>query len=105
MGGFSNGGFGIGRLAAQLKNETGLSGLIFIDGFADGGDVGELNLPILIIEGTQDTRVPVDAAHQFAADVGERATYVEVDSDHFLIIKQPALVQNAIAGWLGDQLR
>lgn len=31
LGGFSNGGSGISRLAPQLKNEKGLKGLIFID--------------------------------------------------------------------------
>ena len=100
LGGFSNGGFSIGRLASELKNERELSGLIFIDGFMNGEMIRSLGLPVLIIEGTQDTRVPVAAAHQFVTEVGDLGTYEEVNSDHFLIMKQPAMVQNAILRWL-----
>jgi len=100
LGGFSNGGFSIGRLARQLENEKGLSGLIFIDGFMNGDDVREMGLPVLIIEGTQDERVPVEAARQFVTEVGELGTYIEINSDHFLIMKEPGLIQNAIATWL-----
>jgi len=102
LGGFSNGGFSIGRLISQLAEEEGLSGLIFIDGFINGSDVRKLDLPILIIEGTEDERVPVKAALQFVEEVGDLGTYVEINSDHFLIIKEPTLVQNAIATWLED---
>jgi pimeloyl-ACP methyl ester carboxylesterase len=100
LGGFSNGGFSIGRLAADLKNEKGLSGLIFIDGFMNGETIRNLGLPVLIIEGTQDTRVPVTAARQFVEEVGDLGTYVELNSDHFLIMKQPTMVRNTIVKWL-----
>ena len=100
LGGFSNGGFSIGRLASQLADEKDLSGLIFIDGFINGANVRELGLPVLIIQGVQDERVSVEAARQFAAEVEDLGTYVEVNSDHFLIMKQPGLVQDAIEVWL-----
>ena len=103
LGGFSNGGFSIGRLANELKNEEGLNGIFFIDGFMNGGGIRDLDLPILIIEGTQDERVPPEVARQFAAEVGELGTYIEVESDHFLIMKQPQQVQNAITTWLNQQ--
>lgn len=103
LGGFSNGGFSIGHLASELGNEKGLAGLFFIDGFINGTLVRELGLPVLIIEGTQDERVPTAVAKNFAAEVGNLGTYVEIDSDHFLIMKQPKLVQNAIAKWLKYQ--
>ncbi len=103
VGGFSNGGFSIGRLASQWKETPGLYGLIFIDGFIDGASIREVGLPVLIIEGTQDERVPVSMARQFAEEVGELGTYVELEGDHFLIIKQPEEVQGAIAGWLEEQ--
>ncbi len=105
LGGFSNGGFSIGRLASQLAVEQGLSGLILIDGFMNGEGVRALGLPVLILEGTQDERVPVNVARQFAEEVGDLGTYVEVNSDHFLIIKEPGPVQNTIAGWLGTVLK
>jgi pimeloyl-ACP methyl ester carboxylesterase len=102
LAGFSNGGFSMGHLASQW-GEQNLSGLIFMDGFVDGPDIRELNLPVLVIEGTQDERVPLQSARQFAAEVGDLATYVEIESDHFLIIKQPERVQNTIATWLEHQ--
>ncbi len=103
LGGFSNGGFSIGHLASSLADEKGLNGLIFIDGFINGGSIRELGLPVLIIQGVQDERVSVEAARQFAAEIGDLGTYVEVNSDHFLIMKQPDLVQNEIEKWLRAQ--
>ena len=102
LGGFSNGGSGISRLAPQLKNEIGLSGLIFIDGLHDGADIQATALPVLIIQGSQDERMPVTQARQIAEDIGKAATYIELDGDHFLIMKQPRLVQDAIAQWLEE---
>jgi pimeloyl-ACP methyl ester carboxylesterase len=60
-------------------------------------------LPVLVIQGTNDERIPVESARQFAAEIGERATYVELEADHFLIMKQPQQVQEAIRAWLEDQ--
>jgi hypothetical protein len=39
-------------------------------------------------------------ARQVAEEIGDSATYVELNGDHFLIMKQPKLVQDAIAKWL-----
>jgi len=103
LGGFSNGGFGISRLASQLGNEKRLSGLIFIDGFANGVSIKEVGLPVLIIEGKDDERVPVSVASQFAMEVGDLGTYRELSGDHFLIMKHPDLVQNEIVKWLEEQ--
>jgi pimeloyl-ACP methyl ester carboxylesterase len=103
LGGFSNGGISIGRLASQLKIENGLRGLILIDGFDNGADVRELGLPVLILEGLQDERIPAAYARQVAEEIGDLGTYVEVNGDHFLIMKQPASVQKAIAKWLEMQ--
>jgi hypothetical protein len=103
LGGFSNGGFSMGRLASELVDEKGLIGLFFIDGFINGTGIIDLNLPVLVIEGIQDERVPPTVAQSFAAEIGELGTYVEIDSDHFLIIKQPKQVQEAITKWLKHQ--
>lgn len=105
LGGFSNGGFSMGRLASEWKDVDGLSGLIFIDGFIHGASIRELGLPVLILEGAQDERVPVAAARQFAEDVGDLGTYIELEGDHFLIMKQPEAVQQAISEWLVTQQR
>jgi pimeloyl-ACP methyl ester carboxylesterase len=100
LAGFSNGGLSINRLASQLKNEKGLAGLIFIDGIQDGVSIRETGFPVLIIQGTQDERIPVEGVRQVVKAIGDSATYVELDADHFLIMKQPNRVQYAIVKWL-----
>lgn len=100
LAGFSNGGSGINRLAPKLKNETGLKGLIFIDGIHNSKDIRDTGLPVLVIQGAQDERMPATRARQIADEIGALATYVELNGDHFLIMKQPSLVQDAIAQWL-----
>jgi pimeloyl-ACP methyl ester carboxylesterase len=102
VGGFSNGGFGLSRIASQFEDEQGLSGLFFIDGFANGTAMKEMGLPVLIIQGTLDERVPLSSGRQFADEVGNLGTYVEIDSDHFLIMKQPGQAQKALAEWLEE---
>ncbi|SRR6266498_16374 len=103
LAGFSNGGISIGRLASHLKDENGLIGLILIDGFDNGAGIRELGLPVLILEGLQDERIPPTYARQVAEEIGNLGTYVELNGDHFLIMKQPAAVQNAITKWLETQ--
>jgi pimeloyl-ACP methyl ester carboxylesterase len=100
LGGFSNGGISINRLMYQLKNEKGLAGLIFIDGILEGTSIREANLPVLVIQGTQDERIPVESVRPVVEDIGDLGTYVELDADHFLIMKQPSRVQYAVVQWL-----
>jgi len=100
LGGFSNGGFGISRLVSKLRKENGLNGLFFINGIYDGESIRETGLPILIVQGVQDERVPAEGVRQIADVIGDLGTYVEVESDHFMIMKQPKAVQDAIADWL-----
>jgi pimeloyl-ACP methyl ester carboxylesterase len=102
LGGFSNGGFGISRLASQVGKEEGLHGLFFIDGIDDGASIRETGLPVLVIQGAQDERMPATEARRTAEIIGDLGTYVELQGDHFLIMKQPDLVQNVIATWLED---
>ena len=59
-----------------------------------------MDLPVLVIQGTQDERMPASSARQSVEALGDLATYVEIESDHFLIMKQSALVQEAIRAWL-----
>ena len=63
----------------------------------------ETDLPVLVIQGVNDDRIPVEAARQFAVDVGKQTTYVELDADHFLIMKSPQSVQEALGAWLIEQ--
>lgn len=103
LGGFSNGGFSISRLVSQVSKEEGLRGLIFIDGISDGASIKAAGLPVLIIQGVQDERVPATAVRPIAETIGELGTYIELDGDHFIIMKNPKPVQDAIAGWLQNQ--
>jgi len=103
VGGFSNGGFGVSRLAARLAEEDGLRGLFFINGISDGAAIRETGLPVLVIQATQDTRVPAEGTRQLAQAIGDQATYVELEGDHFMIMKQPKPVQAAITAWLRNQ--
>jgi len=103
LGGYSNGGNGIGSLISELTTEPGLRGLFFISGMRNGIGVGETHLPVLVIQGSEDERMPVEAARRFVSDVGKQATYVELKADHFLIMKQPQPVQAAISRWVEAQ--
>lgn len=100
LGGFSNGGFGISRLMSKLRKENGLSGIFFVNGISDGASIRDTGLPILIIQGAQDERVPAEGVRKIAGLIGGLGTYVEIDGDHFMIMKQPKAVQNAITAWL-----
>jgi pimeloyl-ACP methyl ester carboxylesterase len=100
LGGFSNGGFGISRLVSTISKEDGLRGLFFINGISDGTSIRETGLPVLIIQGAQDERVPAQHVRQVAGVIGDSGTYVEVEGDHFMIMKQPKAVQSAMTNWL-----
>jgi pimeloyl-ACP methyl ester carboxylesterase len=103
LGGFSNGGFSISRLASTLREENGIKGLFFIDGISDGASIREAGFPVLIIQGAQDERVSAAAVRPIATALGDFGTYVELPGDHFIIMKQPKLVQDAITAWLEKQ--
>ena len=103
LGGFSNGGFGISRMVTRLRDIDGLSGLFFIDGIYGGEEIKSMGLPVLVIQGSQDDRMPAAEARLVTQAIGDLATYVELDSDHFVIMKLPVAVQDALAAWLADQ--
>lgn len=104
LGGFSNGGFGVSRLVSEVSKQEGLNGLFFIDGITNGESIRETGLPVLIIQAAQDERVPVENVRQIAEVIGGLGTYVELDGDHFIIIKRPEPVQTAITDWLEKQV-
>lgn len=103
LGGYSNGGYGISQLISKLSKEDGLSGLFFIDGIDEGASIRATGLPVLIIQAAQDERVSAEWSRQHAAAIGEAGTYVELEGDHFIIMKRPEPIQNAITAWLEKQ--
>lgn len=103
LGGFSNGGFSISRLVSTIAKEDGLHGLFFINGISDGASIRDAGLPVLILQGVHDERVPATVVRPIAEIIGDLGTYVEIEGDHFMIMKQPAAVQSAFAAWLEKQ--
>lgn len=103
LGGFSNGGHGTGNLVSTLTLAQNLKGLFFIAGTGNAAGVRKTGSPVLVIQGVNDERIPVEAARQFVVDVGEQVTYVELDADHFLIMKQSQRVQVTLGTWLETQ--
>lgn len=103
-GGFSNGGNGIGSLALDLARAPELRGLFFIAGIRDAAAIRKTGLPVLVIQGSRDERMTPDYVRASAREVGDHARYVELDADHFLILKQSADVQRALGTWLQERI-
>ncbi|MDP9316583.1 MAG: alpha/beta hydrolase [Chloroflexota bacterium] len=99
LAGLSNGAVGASRLAPHLGLD--LAGLILISG-ADPA-AAPSGLPILILQGAQDERMPVALARQMAQQAGTQATYHELDSDHFVLAKRAAEARHALVTWLVQQ--
>ncbi len=101
LAGLSNGAVGACRLASRITPP--LAGLILISG-ADAG-ARSTDLPLLLVQGTHDERMPAALARQLARQAGERATYHELDGDHFVLAKRHAEARTIIGNWLRQQER
>jgi pimeloyl-ACP methyl ester carboxylesterase len=99
LAGLSNGGIGASDLANRFTSE--LAGLILISG-ADP-DVPMSGLPVLVIQGEGDERIPAHLAEKYVAAAGAAATYLPLEGDHFVMLKQVDQVQDAIVNWLLKQ--
>lgn len=99
LAGLSNGAVGTCRLAPRLATE--LAGLILISG-ADP-HAPDAGLPILLLQGSADERMPASLAIQLAGRSAHRATYREFAGDHVLLAKQASEVQRVLAAWLSRQ--
>jgi pimeloyl-ACP methyl ester carboxylesterase len=96
LGGLSNGGIGVSRLAHRFESD--LAGLILISG-ADP-DAPITRLPVLVVQGTEDERIPRRVVERYVAAVGATSTYVLLEGDHFVLLKQADQVQATIADWI-----
>ena len=99
LGGLSNGGIGVSRLAQRFESD--LAGLILISG-ADP-DAPITRLPVLVVQGKDDERVPRSVVERYVAAVGASSTYLLLEGDHFVLLKQADQVQGAIADWVLQQ--
>ena len=99
LAGLSNGAIGASRLVSEFKND--FTGLILISGADPSATMTKL--PVLLLHGKYDERIPVSLMERYVSAAGSKATYFLFESDHFLLLKQADEVQNAIAGWLSQQ--
>jgi hypothetical protein len=99
LAGLSNGGFGASELAPRLPDE--FAGLILISGVEP--NAADTGLPVLLIHGDGDERIPISLSRDYAARIGHQATLVEYPGDHFLLAKDAAAVQQTITNWLLTQ--
>jgi pimeloyl-ACP methyl ester carboxylesterase len=96
LAGLSNGGIGASRLAQRF--ETDLAGLILISGADPAAPL--TRLPVLVVQGTADERIPKQMVERYVAAVGAIGTYVPLEGDHFVLLKHADQVQAAIADWI-----
>ncbi len=99
LAGLSNGAVGISRLAPRL--DVDIAGLILIAG-ADPV-AAQSGLPIVILQGTQDERMPSALARRVAWQAGRQTTYHEFEGDHFVLAKRVDDVRHALVAWLVQQ--
>lgn len=101
VAGLSNGAIGTSRLAKKYEHE--IAGLILISGADPQATMTDL--PVLLIHGKSDERIPLSIMEQYASSAGENATSYFVVGDHFLLLKQGDQVQEVIVNWLDQQER
>ena len=99
LAGLSNGAIGASRLAEKFENR--LTGLILISGADPSGTITEL--PVLVLHGKYDERIPVDMMEGYVSAAGPHAAYHLFEGDHFLLLKQADEVQEVILNWLSQQ--
>ena len=100
LAGLSNGAIGASRLADRLKEDV--VGLILISG-ADPAAAGMTELPVLLLHGKDDERIPASVMDRYASAAGSNARYHLFDGDHFLLLKQADKVQEVMSDWLHQQ--
>jgi hypothetical protein len=99
LAGLSNGGIGASRLADRYKNN--LKGLILISGADPAATITEL--PVLLLHGKYDERIPATMMEGYASTARPHATYHLFEGDHFLLLKQADQVQKVMIDWLHQQ--
>lgn len=99
LAGLSNGGIGASRLANEFKND--LVGLILISGADPNATITDL--PVLVLHGQYDERIPVSVMEQYATASEPNSTYHQFEGDHFLLLKQIDRVQEVMIEWLRQQ--
>ena len=99
LAGLSNGAIGASRLAAQYRQD--IAGLILISGADPSATI--IDLPVLLLHGKDDERIPVSVMEAYAAAAGAYTSYHLFEGDHFLLLKEANQVQQVMIDWLRRQ--
>lgn len=99
LAGLSNGGIGASRLATRFESD--LAGLILISGADPSAPI--TSLPVLVLQGEDDERIPARLSERYVTAAGATATYLPLPGDHFVMLKRAAELQDAVAGWVSEQ--
>lgn len=99
LAGLSNGAIGVSRLADQFQQDV--AGLILISGADPAATMTDL--PVLLLHGKDDERIPVPVMEGYASAAGDYASYHLFEGDHFLLLKQADQVQSIMIDWLREQ--
>ena len=57
----------------------------------------------VLVQGKNDERMPMWVAEQYATAAGTASTYILLEGNHFVLLKQADRVQAAIADWISLQ--
>lgn len=99
LAGLSNGGVGTSLLSTKFRKD--LAGLIFISGSDPEGS--NIDLPVLMIQGDKDERMPAPMMKEYANRVSKNSRYEELAGDHLVLIKRRKEVEKIISDWLKEQ--
>lgn len=102
LAGLSNGAVGAHVLASRaMPPGVELQGLVLISGAESRAPAPKV--PVLFVQGTQDTMMPARIARSVATRLGRRATWFGVNSGHFVFLDHHAACEEAITTWLRQQ--
>lgn len=104
LGGLSNGGVGATVLAGRVSHpRLELRGLVLVAGADSRAPV--LPVPVLMVQGRHDSMMPARVMRAYAERLGQRGTYVELDSGHFAFLDHHDASRRAISAWLVERER
>ena len=89
---------GLVQAGSRTTSKVILRVLILISGADPNAEITEL--PVLVIHGRNDERIPASVAEQYASLSAPNSTYLSFEGDHFVLLKQANQVQAAITDWL-----
>jgi pimeloyl-ACP methyl ester carboxylesterase len=63
----------------------------------------EIDIPVLVVWGQEDTWIPVDRAHRLGELVPQARTHVVEGAGHLIQLDQPVALATCMSGWLAEQ--